>query len=76
MRADRHDEANSHFSQFCDRVCRTCKGRRYTDGDMSLVYAKYDPEALLDDEVLCLEVETILLLDHSSSIIIINSVIP
>jgi hypothetical protein len=71
MRTDRHDEANSHFSQFCDRVWRTRKGGRCTDRDVRLVYAKYEPEALLDDEVLCLVAEIILLLDHGSSLLIL-----
>jgi len=39
------------------------------------VYAKYESEALLDDEVLCLAAEIILLLDHGFSIMILNTVI-
>jgi len=42
---------------------------------VSLVYAKYESEALLDDEVLCLAAEIILLLDHGFSIMILNTVI-
>jgi len=73
---DRHDETNSHFRQFCDRVRRTCKGGRCTDRDVSFVCAKHESETLPDVEVLCLVAEIIILLDHGSSIIILNTAIP